>query len=84
MKADICIRNAEKHRASMEAAISPLNEKLKKLFDDYNASVFYQPGDGWCVLFKDDHNVPVGDVDFDALFSMSKNDALEYLMKSSI
>ena len=79
-----CISRAEKYRKQMNNAIEPLNMKLRELLGDGNASVFYQPSDGWCVLFSEDHNAPVGMVDFDALFQMPKDAALAYLAKLSI
>jgi hypothetical protein len=74
-----CINDAELHRKRMELALEPLNEKLAEFFDDCNSSIFYQPGDGWCLLFDHDRNVVVDEIDFDLLFSMSQQDAAEYL-----
>lgn len=78
------ISRAEAHRLKMEAAIAPLSAALRRVLDDYNASVFHQPSDGWVVLFGGDHNAVVGSVDFDALLKMDKEDALKYLMLRSI
>lgn len=84
MKPRSCITKAEKYRSQMEASVTPLNEALKELLGDDNATVFYQPGDGWCVLFAEDHNATVGAIDFDVLLKMNREDALEYLMGHSI
>jgi len=79
-----CIENAEKHRLAMEKAIGPLNDKLAEFFDDCNSVVFYQSGDGWCLLFDHDRNVPVGEIDFNLLFSLNRNDAIKYLRERDI
>ncbi len=79
-----CIESAEKHRTAMEKAIAPLNKKLAEFFDDYNCSVFCQLGDGWCVLFDHDRNAPVSEIDFNLLFSLSRNDAIKYLRERDI
>jgi len=79
-----CIRQAEKHRQRMNAALAPLNNKLTEFFNDENALVFYQIGDGWCLLFDDDRNTPVGDVDFDELFQMTPEDAIKYLTRREV
>jgi hypothetical protein len=84
MKATGCISKAEKYRQQMDSAIEPLNLKLRELLDDDNATVFHQPGDGWCVLFADDHNAPVRGIDFDVLLQMHREEALNYLMELSI
>lgn len=78
------IAEAEAYRLKMEAAVAPLNTELRRVLEDYNACVLHQPGDGWVVLFADDHNAGVRSIDFDALLKMDKRDALNYLMLRSI
>lgn len=78
------IERAEKHRLLMEASLKPINKKLSTLLEDDNACVFYQSGDGWCILFGDALNAPAWRIDFAALLAMSKQDALEYLENISI
>lgn len=84
MKADTLLRRAEKHRQEMEKALAPINRALSLLFDDYNASVFYQPSDGWVILFDDDHSARLSAEEIDCLLSMSREHALEFLRGRSI
>jgi hypothetical protein len=70
---------AERHRQRCQNAIAPLRSALVVLLESDSVDVFYQPGDGWCILFGDDENAPVGSIDFTLLFEMSRDNAIAYL-----
>lgn len=84
MKASHSLNTAETARARMEAALAPVNKRLSALLEDSNASVFYQHGDGWVVLFDGDHNAPLWTMDIDKLLTLGKDEALAYLRERSI
>lgn len=68
----------------MQAALDKINSSLSALLGEYDACVSYQSGDGWCVVFDDDHNAPIALMDLDKLLTMNKKQAIEYLHDHSI
>lgn len=79
------MRKAAKHYDISMSTIAPLADKLRDLLDDQCADIFYQASDGWCFVYGEgNHNTQVCDIDFKKLFSLSKDEALEYLEKYSI
>lgn len=73
------LEKADKHHSRMVATIAPLADKVREFLDDDAADVFYQT-DGWCVVYGDDsHNALCSLIDFNELFTMSVEDAIEYL-----
>ena len=80
------IAKADKLRNKLDKTLAPINKNLAKLLDDPNAIVFYQT-DGWCIAYEvgvDVYNTPAHYINLDTLFSMTKNEALEYLKENSI
>ena len=78
------IQQAENYRLKIDFILGPINKRLVELLKQDSAQIFNREGDGWVVLFELDDfplNAPVGLIDFDALFKMNTEEAIEYLGK---
>lgn len=78
------MREAEKFRLEMEKCTDQVNEMLSEILEDYNASICYQPGDCWVVLFNDDHNAHLSFYELDEISRMTRDEAFKFLMNRSI
>ena len=84
MKYSKSLERAEKLRDEMEKNLVPINKAIALLLGDLSASVFYQPSDGWVILFDGEYNARISADQIDCLLSMSKTDALEFLHAQSL
>ena len=70
-------KRAEKH-------LDVLSSRLARKLGDESAHFFIQPSDGLCICFDDKSNALVRHCDVDALLSMSRSDAFNYLRSRTI
>ena len=84
IKASESIKRANHAHDQMLKALVQVNKQLVALLGDNNASVFYQPSDGWCVLWGNDRNTPTAFIDIDKLLGMDRDSALTYLAANQV
>jgi hypothetical protein len=72
-------------RVEMESHLDAINTKLRQSFGD-EITLFYQAGDGWCILFDENanFNAMVSPSELEQLFAMTKENAIAFLKSKSI